>query len=260
MPGDVLVPLDFGQVARLSSQDRRLLTELVLTIVERDVARMVRSLQQANILSERTNVMELIRDAEEMLDTYYNLPLMEIPLGQLIYQGFGLIRKHRIQPPAEFTLMLKALATIESLATSLDGELQIAEHLRPHARRFRLRQMDPRRMVRDLRTAIRDVGKLASKLPDDVNTIVDRLRRGQMQLRVRHEHLENLVRTLDKSSNRISFALIIAALLLGSSLLVPQEGMVLGLISLQTLGILGYMAAAVMGIWLLVSIIRSRRL
>jgi ubiquinone biosynthesis protein len=63
---------------------------------------------------------------------------------------------------------------------------------------------------------------------------------------------------MDKSSNRISFALIIAALLIGSSLLVPQDGVVLGLFSLQTLGILGYIVAAIIGIWLIISIIRSR--
>ena len=74
-----------------------------------------------------------------------------------------------------------------------------------------------------------------------------------------HDHLEELEQTLDNSSNRISFAVIIAALLIASSLLVPQEGDVLGFISLQTLGIIGYLAAAVLGAWLLVSIIRHRR-
>jgi ubiquinone biosynthesis protein len=79
-------------------------------------------------------------------------------------------------------------------------------------------------------------------------------------MRVHHEHLENLAKTLDKSSNRISFALIIAAILVGSSMLVSQEGTVLGLFSLQTLGILGYFIAAVIGIWLVISIMRSRHL
>ncbi|MHC4836290.1 MAG: ABC1 kinase family protein, partial [Planctomycetota bacterium] len=76
---------------------------------------------------------------------------------------------------------------------------------------------------------------------------------------VYHDHLEELEQTLDNSSNRISFAVIIAALLIASSLLVSQEGDILGVVSLQTLGIIGYLAAAIMGIWLLVSIIRHRR-
>jgi len=63
-----------------------------------------------------------------------------------------------------------------------------------------------------------------------------------------------LTKTLDKSSNRISFALIIAALL------VAQEGTVLGLFNLQSMGIFGYIIAAIIGAWLLVSIIRSGKL
>ena len=60
--------------------------------------------------------------------------------------------------------------------------------------------------------------------------------------------------------NRVSFALIIAALLVASSLLVAQEGMVLGLLSFQTMGVVGYVIAAIIGIWLVISIIRSRHI
>jgi ubiquinone biosynthesis protein len=77
---------------------------------------------------------------------------------------------------------------------------------------------------------------------------------------VQHEHLENLTKTVDKSSNRISFALIVAALLVASTMLVPQQGEVLGLFSLQSMGIFGYVIAAIIGGWLLISIIRSGRL
>ena len=76
-------------------------------------------------------------------------------------------------------------------------------------------------------------------------------------MRVQHERLDNLANILDKSSDRISFSLIIAALLVASSLLISQEGMVLGLISLQSLGIIGYVMAAVMGSLLMISIIRG---
>jgi ubiquinone biosynthesis protein len=71
---------------------------------------------------------------------------------------------------------------------------------------------------------------------------------------VQHEHLESLIKTLDRSSNRISFALIIAGLVVASSLLVPQSGW------LQSVGIAGYSIAALLGIWLIISIIRRGRL
>ena len=79
-------------------------------------------------------------------------------------------------------------------------------------------------------------------------------------MRLEHEHLGNLVRMLDISSNRISFGMVIAGLLVASSLLVQRpEEVIMGLASLQTFGILGYILAAVLGLWLVVSIIRSRK-
>jgi ubiquinone biosynthesis protein len=88
---------------------------------------------------------------------------------------------------------------------------------------------------------------------EDVNVILSKFRQGKFQVRVQHEHLETLNKTLDKSSNRISFALIIAALLIGSSMLVAQE-------NLQQVGMFGYFIAAVFGVWLLISIIRGGKL
>ncbi len=165
-----------------------------------------------------------------------------------------------MHPPTQFTLMLKSMMTIESLATSLDPEFRLIEALKPYAQRSSLKDFEPRQMFRNIRKAMQGAGDLASRLPDDINAVLTKFRQGKIQMRIHHEHLENLTKTLDKSSNRISFALIIAALLVASSLLVAQEGMVLGLLSFQTMGISGYIIAAVIGIWLVISIIRSRHI
>jgi ubiquinone biosynthesis protein len=260
LPGNVVAAMDFGQVARLTAEDRLVLQEMVLCIVDRDAVRLIRTLQRNQLLGDETNVPELTRDAEEVLDRYWNLSISDIPFRQLLTEVFELIRRHGIRPPAEFTLMLKSLMTIESFAKGLDPGFEIVENLKPYAARFRRQRLDPRRMLREARGSLADLHELAFRMPEDFNAILTKLRQGQIQMRVHHEHLENLVKTLDKSSNRISFALIIAALLVGSSLLVPQQGSLFGLLHMQALGVLGFTAAAIMGIWLLLSIMQSRKL
>jgi ubiquinone biosynthesis protein len=155
--------------------------------------------------------------------------------------------------------MLKSLMTIESFATDLDTEFSIIDHLKPYARKFTFEQVSPENLFRQMRKAARGAGELATRFPEDAAAIIGKFRRGNFKIHVYHDHLEELEQTLDNSFNRISFAVIIAALLIASSLLVPQTGTVLGLVSFQTLGIIGYLAAAVMGVWLLISIIRHRR-
>lgn len=257
---NVLAPIDFGQVARLSVQDRRFFNEIVLSIVERDATNIVRSLEREDMLAERTDVHKLTADIEQLIDTYHDFRLKDIPFGTIGMQTFDLFRNNHVRPPTQFTLMLKSMMTIESVATSLDPEYRLIEALKPYAQRSSLRDFEPRQVLRNVRRAVQGAGDLASRLPEDIYAVLTKFRQGKLQVRVHHEHLEALTKTLDKSSNRVSFALIISALLVASSLLVAQEGMVLGLISFQTMGVLGYIIAAIIGFWLVISIIRSRHI
>jgi ubiquinone biosynthesis protein len=210
------------------------------------------------MLDDKTDRHKLTSDIEQMLDTYHNFRLKDIPFGMVASQTFELFRNNYVVPPTQFTLMLKSLMTIEAFAISLDPEFRIIEALKPHAKEFQLRDFEPRRMARNLRRILLDVHDLAGRIPDDINAIMHKVRQGKFQMRLHHEHLDDLAKTLDKSSNRISFALIIAALLVASSHLVSEEGTVVGLFDLQTLGLTGYVIAAIIGIWLVISIIRSR--
>ncbi|MGA2266457.1 MAG: AarF/UbiB family protein [Phycisphaerae bacterium] len=260
LPDNVVALLDFGQVARLSTFNRRLVAELVLAVVDQDAGRMVRALQRADVVADRTDPAELTDDIEDVFATYYGLPLAEIPFAKIIGQTFEMMRRHGVRPPSEFTLMLKSLMTIETMARTMDPAFVIIEQLRPFATRLSLEQLDPRTVLRRGRQAMRDAAELVANLPEDLAVLLGKLKRGTVQMHVHHEHLDDLVHTLDKSSNRVSFSLIIAGLLIASSFLVAQKGNVLGLIGYQSLGVLGYLAAAVLGIWLIVSILRSRHL
>ncbi|RQV96970.1 ubiquinone biosynthesis protein UbiB, partial [bacterium] len=212
MKDNVLAPLDFGQVGRLTNQDRMLLQYLVLAIVDGDVSKIVHGLERTEMLDDETDIVELTRDMEEVLSSYANLPMKDIPFREALTRVFDIIRRHRIVPPRDFTLMLKCLMTIESFATELDREFQIIELLKPYARKFSFEEISPQRMFRRMNTAARNAGELAARFPEDAAAIIGKFRRGRFKIHIHHEHLEELEQTLDNSSNRISFAVIIAAL------------------------------------------------
>lgn len=257
---NLVVPLDFGQVARLRQCDRELLSDIVLAIVSRDHEEIIRACRNADLLDDDTDIESLTADSENLISRYYDMPLKDIPLREVITSIFQLIRRHQVHPPPQFTLMLKSLMTIESLANRLDPNFDIIAALQPYARKFRLEQLNPLHRLRHAHRTVRDAMDLAASLPDDARQIIGKIKKGDFQLRVHHEHLVEVSSTLDKASHRVSFALIIAALLVASSMLTPQEGRVLGVVSLQVLGVVGYCFAAVLGIWLLISILRSRRM
>jgi ubiquinone biosynthesis protein len=255
--GSVVAVMDFGQAVRFGSRNQVLLGELVLAIVEQDAEGLVHAFAQEDMLTEQTDVVALSGDVEELLDAYASLPLNEIPFGQMMGRTFDLIRRHRVRPPPAFSMMLKSLMTIESLSTGLDSEFRLVEQLKPYARRLRLQQLDPRRIARRAHRAAADIAEMLGEMPGYAGAILRKARSGKFRLDIEHKNLDRLVTSLDKSSDRVSFALIIAGLLISSSMLVTQEGQILGLVRLETLGVLGYCVAAVLGVWLLVSILRG---
>jgi ubiquinone biosynthesis protein len=259
MPGNVIAALDFGQVARLMEQDRRLVAELAVAIVDVDAGRLVAAFRRADLLADTTDPRQLARDLDEVLELYHDLPLAEIPFGQMVARTFSIMRRHDIRPPAQFTLMLKALMTIESVGVSLDPRFAMADHLKPYVQRLRLEGLDPRRILRAVTRAGRDLADLAERAPEDIKAILAKARKGQFQFHIQHEHLEEFTRTVDRSSDRISFALIITGCLVASSLLVTQKGEIFGLVAYQTMGTVGYLVAAILGGWLIVLILRGRK-
>lgn len=254
LPNNVLAPIDFGQVARLSAPNRRLFNELILAIVDNDAPRVARALERRDMLDERTDRARLVAGADQIIDMYQNLPLKSIPFGVIVTETFELFRSNYVRLPAQFTLMLKTIATIESFARTLDPDFSIIDALRRFARRSSLHDLEPQRVLHRLLRVTQDAAELTTRLPDDLGIILSKLRQGKLEVHIQHEHLDTFIKTLDHSADRISFALIIAGLVVASSLLVPLSGWV------QSIGLAGYGIAALLGIWLLISILRGGRL
>ena len=101
-----------------------------------------------------------------------------------------------------------------------------------------------------------DLRDLVVNFPYELRRITRKLRKGELGITMQHKGLENLTQEIEKASNRLSFSLIIAALVIGSSLIMTRQfgWTVYGI---PVLGIIGYVSAAVLGIGLVISILRS---
>ena len=184
LAGNVLAPIDFGQVAHLSLENRRLFNEMILAIVDNDPARIARALDRRDMLGEGTDRSQLIAGADQIIDLYQSMPLKSIPFGTIVTGTFDLFRANHIRLPSQFTLMLKTIATIESFARSLDPDFSIMEALRRFARQASLRALRPKRVLRYLRRVAQDAGDLMERLPDDLSIILSKLRQGNIQVHI----------------------------------------------------------------------------
>jgi ubiquinone biosynthesis protein len=121
------------------------------------------------------------------------------------------------------------------------------------------KRLMPSYFARELKDVAEEYGLLLRRMPREMRTLLLRMNRNRLKINLEHRGLNQLITDLDKSSNRLSFSMLISALIVGSSLImqVDKGPLVMGF---PVLGFLGYTIAAVLGLWLAVAILRSGRL
>jgi len=259
LPGNVICMLDFGNVGRLDRAERDQLAGLVEAIVRRDGERLAdRLLAIAPPLTDVTPA-ELRQDVGDLVETYGGMSLGELSIGELLRDGSATMLRHRLQFPPDLLMLMKAFMTIESVGRRLDPNFRLIEHARPIVERVLRERFTPAAIADRVSEIGRETAHAIETLPRDVMEIVRKARTDRLQVQFVHRNLEHFVQEMDRASNRLSFAVVIAALVVGSSLLV-QTGTGSRLFGYPAMGVIGFLVAAVLGIWLAVGILRSGRL
>jgi ubiquinone biosynthesis protein len=114
-------------------------------------------------------------------------------------------------------------------------------------------------MAARLSDAAREAVDTAREIPGEVSAVMRKLRDDRLEVQFVHRNLEHFVTEMDRSSNRLSFAIVIGSLLVGSSLVI-QAGLGPALYGYSALGLIGLASAAILGMGLAVGVVRSGRL
>jgi ubiquinone biosynthesis protein len=155
--------------------------------------------------------------------------------------------------------MVKSLATVEGVALMLDPEFDMISEAAPYIERVKLSRYAPDRLYSDIVTLGSEMMHFIEQFPKDVLEISRLVRQRKVFINLEHQGLDRLRATHDQISNRISFSIIIAALIIGSALIVISDTPPF-IFGISLIGIIGFLAAAIMGIWLLVAILKKGKL
>ena len=259
LPDQVICMLDFGMVGRLGQDLKEQLLDLLQALLERDVDSIISQLLYSGELTDTADLKNLRRDLHDFIEDYYDLVLQDIKIGRLFSEFIELLTHHRIHFPPDYMMLAKALVVMEGVGRQLDPNFNMISHMRPYVNRLLIERFSPKNISTQASRIAVAYTSLAKNLPHDIKEFINRLNRNQFKIDLEHRGLEKLVTDLDRSSNRVSFSLVIGSLIVGSSLVmqIDKGPMVFGF---PLLGLLGYSIAGVLGLWLAVGILRSGRL
>lgn len=254
MPKNVICFLDFGMMGSLPESQREQFVSIIFGAVTRDARRITGALQR---LTEERYIEQkhrLERRLSDLLDQYAYLPLKNIDIARLLRDLIGTLIAFRLTLSPNFYLLVKSFITIEGVARMLDPDFNIVEHMEPLAKRLFRERLHPKRVARDAAHAAVDLAFLLRDLPYEVRELIDQLKGGKVRIVFEHQGLESMIRRHDAISARIATAILVAALVVGSSLIV-LAGVPPLWRGVPTIGVAGFVLAAVLAFGLSISMI-----
>jgi len=248
--------LDYGMMGRIDRQSREDAAELIHALSRGDESKTMHALLKLVEYDQQPDLRTLERDVADFAGHHLYKPLKEIDIGKLLQELLELLSRHRLAIPQVLFLMLKALTTWEGVGRSLDPDFNIMERAAPFIRRVRTERMRPERIAGDVFDTSMEFIRLAQEIPGELREILLRLKQGKMKVELEHQGLEGMLARQNQAHNRVAFSIVIAALVIGSALIVLSGTPPL-LFGISVIGIIGFAVAAVMGALLLLAILRK---
>jgi ubiquinone biosynthesis protein len=251
-----LIYLDFGMMGKLPERDKELLGDLFIAVEMRDsekILQAVKSLSKIDFIEDEAG---LLNEIEVLLNNYYAADLKDISLTELLEKFRAIVLRYKLQIPADFFLLIKGVSSMENNVRLLYPDIPLFEYLEPHARKLIMNKMNPFRRLKTLYFTLFEFGELLHDFPGDARKIIQKLKHGTLKVEIEHKGLSELRVSLEEISNRISLSILIASMIIGSSLIVNAKipPFVNGI---PILGLIGFILAVILAIFLIISIIRS---
>jgi ubiquinone biosynthesis protein len=255
LPGHVICFLDMGMMGRLDRTTRERIVDLVMSVVRRDESGLVEALLRITQWDDEPDRHELEKDATELAERHLYKPLHEMSVVRLMHQIFEIAARHKLRIPSDVLLLIKALSSLDGLGRALDPDFNLLRKAAPFVERVQRDRYHPARLAQELFDQGGEMLSFLRETPGEIRSVLHLVREGKLRIQFEHFGLDSLLRGQDRTSNRLSFAIVLASLVVGSSLIV-HSGIPPLWYGIPVIGLVGFLVAGLIGFWLLFSIMR----
>ncbi|MFP4704431.1 MAG: ABC1 kinase family protein [Spirochaetaceae bacterium] len=262
-PGNIVVVedgrlcyLDFGLTGSLIQRDLEVVSDVLTSIISRNEQKAARAVVKLAGRRDFETARRIERDVAELIDRFRSMQAGDFSFTTLLSELIGVLVAENLRLPPDLFLLVKALITIEGVATALDPEFDFTAHLEPFARTLVRERYGRERLRTNVATVAGDYTELLQSFPADYYRIVETLTSGRMRLRFDTESEHSMRKTFMDASSALVFAIVLGSLIIGSALIV-HSGVPPLWNGVPFIGVIGFVAAGLVGFWLVVKIIRS---
>lgn len=259
LPDNTVAFVDFGIVGRLDEDSRDAIVSLLIAVSMKNARGIIKALESLGAFTEDVPIRSFKHDINDFMERYYDIPLKQIEISTVLQQAIDSMLRYKLKIPPQFHVLFKAITTIDGVARQLDPEFNTISHTRPFVEKLVRERHDPSRMLKDVALYSSELLDIIKIIPKDTYEILKKIKTGRLKIEFEHQGLSKFISEMDKSSNRVSFSLVISALIIGSSLIIMANKGPL-VYGFPVLGIMGFIFAGILGLGLAIAILRSGRL
>jgi predicted unusual protein kinase regulating ubiquinone biosynthesis (AarF/ABC1/UbiB family) len=253
---DQIALLDLGMVARLLPGFRDNVLRLLLAISEgrgEEAAEVTIRMGEPKPRFDRT---EFTKRIGELVAEHADASLSRLNSGQVVLEITKISADCWFRLPSEFTMVAKTLLNLDRSVFTLDPNFEPTATIRQRAMEILQRNLMQSIAPANLIGGVVEMKEFAEKLPGRVNKILDTIGNNEFKIDVDAIDEKIVLEGLQKVANRISLGLILAALIVGASMLMRVET-TFKILGYPGFAIIFFLLAAIAGIVLVFTIVST---
>ena len=263
-PGNIIVMrnnsiafVDFGIVGYFDERLKNKCIDMLYGIVEQDEVLIMDTLLSMGMESDAVDYEELESDIAFIIQPMQNSSISEIKVSRVIEEILDIGLRHQIKVPASFVLFGKTIITLEGVALEYDPNFKLIETTKPFIEKVIAKRSSPFYLFKSFVHNAGRYKKFAEEFPEKAERALDKIQRGTIKVDIEDTDIKKLSLEIDRSSNRVAYGLLIAALLIASAILINiEKGPTL--LGIPILSILSFIFASILVFFLFMSIVREK--
>ncbi len=265
-PGNIFITydskvafIDFGMMGSITKEEQKVLLELVYHLSKKDEERASLEILNMTNYPESIDKRGFVKDMSRIVGGYMYSSLQDINIKELFDDMTTLISKYNISFKNDYYLFFRAIVTIEGVGRNLNPNFNAIEEIKPIIVAFYKEQFSIKNILKKVKELPKEMVDFLNYTPSDLKAIFKQMKDGKFKVELEHVGLQRMEESIEKSFNRLTVSIVIASLLIGSSLLLHAKIPPI-IYDIPLFGMIGFGVASVMGLVLAYSIYKGGKL
>ena len=254
---DTISYIDFGMIGIIDQKTLNYLDEITIAVIEKNIDKIIYILTEMNSINTDIDIRGLKQDLLYLIHYYYDVPIERINIGDILNEVFRFLRRYKVSIPSQLSILAKTIITLEGTARQLSPEFTVSSISKEFMKHYYMNKVNVERILLDSKHNIEDILLDIKTIPKQMKGILRNIEKNNVKMTIEEVKLTKLERRINDMATQLSLSLVLASMVVGSSLIISSPNISRNNWIMIIAGI-GFLLSFIVGILLVIKILRSK--